>query len=45
MIIMTRYYFFDEYGECFAEKDFATEDAASDYADKIGAEMFCSDDE
>ena len=39
------YYFFDEYGECIAERFFASEDEASEYCDRIGADMFCSDEE
>lgn len=42
---MTTYYFFDEYGECFAEKSFATEEEASNYADRVGADLFCSDED
>lgn len=42
---MTIYYFFDDYGECFAEKEFRNEEEASIYCEQIGAEYFCSDNE
>lgn len=38
---MKLYYFFDEYGECFAEKWFSNEDEASAYCETIEAEYFC----
>ena len=41
---MTMYYFFDEYGELIDERDVPTEDLASEYCDRIGADMFCSDE-
>jgi hypothetical protein len=37
------YYFFDDYGDCFAEKFFNTEEEACEYAEKISAEYFCTD--
>jgi hypothetical protein len=40
---MEMYYFFDEYGNCFREKAFASEEDATAYADEIGAEYFCTD--
>ena len=40
---MEMYYFFNELGDCFCEKLFASEDDATAYADKIGAEYFCTD--
>ena len=40
---MKMYYFFDEYGECFAEKAFGNEEEASIYAEQIEAEYFCCD--
>lgn len=39
------YYFFDDYGDCFAEKWFATVEEAECYCDKVGAEYFCGDTE
>lgn len=42
---MKMYYFFDEYGECFAEKAFGNEEEAACYAEQIEAEYFCCDQE
>lgn len=39
----TTYYFFDEYGNCFDEVDFLTEEDAETYAERVGAEYFCTD--
>ena len=40
---MTTYYFFDEYGNCFAEKEFYNDGEASEFAEMMGAEYFCTD--
>lgn len=40
---MKMYYFFDEYGECFAERCFGNKEEASCYAEQIEAEYFCCD--
>lgn len=37
---MKTYYFFDEYGNCFAERDFGNECEAECYAEQIEAEYF-----
>jgi hypothetical protein len=42
---MTTYYFFDEYGECIDDGLFPDEEWASGYADMIGADYFCSDED
>lgn len=40
---MRMYYFFDEYGECFAERAFGNEEEANFFAEQIGADYFCTD--
>lgn len=42
---MKMYYFFDEYGECFAEKAFGNEEEAACYAEQVEADYFCCDQE
>lgn len=40
---MERYYFFDEYGNCFFERDCESEQEAITVAEMMGAEYFCTD--
>lgn len=42
-LIMERYYFFDEYGNCFFEGDCESEQEAITVAEMMGAEYFCTD--
>ena len=38
------YYFFNDLGDCFEEKYFATDEQASEYCEQIGADYFTCDD-